>query len=203
MLCLQMGCSASIAPLQQHEDIDHLGIQILDSRQRRIVQETWRQLQPERVNIGKQVFLNAFENDPRIKTAFKLESAWGDSLLTNADFQTQSTRFVDVLGFVVDNVDCLHTICEQYLLRIGGIHSAMDGFSVEYIDEFEKSFYFVWQKTLKNDFTPEVRVAWQMLFHYIGLKVKQGIDNASKDKCVKPTGNGIADKDKNGVSVNK
>ena len=135
-LCLPMGCSASIAPLHQHEDSDHIGVRILDSRQRRIVEETWRQLQPERVNIGKQVFLNAFENDPRIKTVFKLESARGDSLLTNADFQTQSTRCVDVIGFVVDNVDCLNTICEPYLLRIGGIHAAMAGFSVDYIDEF-------------------------------------------------------------------
>ena len=182
-----MGCSSSIAPLQQREDSDHLGVRILDSRQRRIVQETWRQLQPERVNIGKQVFLNVFENEPRVKTTFKLESAWGDDLLSNADFQTQSSRFVDVIGFVVDNVDSLHTKCEPYLMRIGGIHTEMAGFSAQYIDEFARALYFVWQKTLKKNFTPEVRVAWQMLFDYIGQKVKQGIDKASKDDCVKQT----------------
>ena len=133
-----MGCSSSIAPHQQ-QDSDHVGVQILDAKQRRILQETWRLLLPERVNIGKQVFLRVFETEPRIKTVFELESEWGDNLLTNSDFQKQSTRFIDTVGYMVENVEYFQSKCGPYMLHVGDFHAHRSGFLAQYFGDFEKA----------------------------------------------------------------
>ena len=167
---------------QQQENEESPGTTVLDSQQRQIVQDTWLQLQPQRANIGKQVFLRIFEVEPRVKTAFKLGSTWGDSLINNTTFQKHATRFVDTIGYVVDNVDHLQTEGDPYVLAIGADHRDRDGFSVRYFDVFVKSLMFVWQQELKEDFTPETRDAWETLFEYMAQKTKAGYDIAMKGK---------------------
>lgn len=155
---------------------------ILDSKQRQMVQDTWLQLQPQRANIGKQVFLRIFEVEPLVKKAFKLSTTWGDELINNTTFQKHATRFVDTIGYVVNNVDHLQTEGDPYVLAIGADHRDRAGFSVRYFDVFVKSLMFVWQQELKDDFPPETRDAWQTLFEYMAQKTKAGYDIAMKGK---------------------
>ncbi|KAI0243185.1 hypothetical protein LSAT2_026205, partial [Lamellibrachia satsuma] len=164
---------------QQQQDEEHTANPTLDSNQRQLIQETWRQLQPHCATIGKQVFLRIFEVEPCVKAAFNLGSTWGDSLINNPTFQKHASRFVDTIAYVVDNVDCLQTEGDPYVKSIGADHTDRAGFSVQYFDVFVKSLVFVWQRELKENFTPEVGDAWKTLFEYMAQKTKEGYDIAT------------------------
>ena len=154
----------------------------LDSRQRQLIQDTWRQLQAHPTNVGKQVFLRIFEVEPRVKTAFGLGSTWGDALINNASFQQHADMFVHSIGCLVDSLESVRTVADPFLMAIGADHTERPGFSVQYFDVFIKSLIFVWQKELRRNFTVETRVAWQTLFQYMAGKTKEGYDVATKEE---------------------
>ena len=189
-----MGCSSSVVPLQQassktpnQEEIQNhqksqTPVQLLDLTQQHIITKTWRQLQANRACIGKKVFLRIFEVEPRVKTAFKLGSMWGDDLLNNDTFKRHANRFVESIGYVVDNVYSLQEHAEAYVMDIGADHTKRPGFSVQFFDVFVKSLLFVWQQEIDDQFTPDVEAAWLELFQYVAQKTKEGYESASQGK---------------------
>ena len=188
-----MGCSSSIVPqglksckapnheqIQTNQQRQKTPVELLDLKQQHIITKTWRQLQANRACIGKKVFLRIFEVEPRVKTAFKLGSMWGDNLINNDTFKRHANRFVESIGYVVDNVYCLHEYAEPYVKDIGADHTKRSGFSVQFFDVFVKSLLFVWQQEIDDQFTPDVEAAWLQLFEYVAQMTKEGYESAKQ-----------------------
>ena len=153
---------------------------ILDSTQIRLVKDTWRQLLPLRANIGKHVCLRIFEEDPSSKEAIHLGSTWGDTLINDDRFQKRAADFTEAIGYCVEHVDLLHTKVGPHMLDLGASNAGEDGVTESFFDVLVKPLMSVWQNELKENFTPEVKHAWQTLFEYITQKSKEGYENAVK-----------------------
>ena len=182
-----MGCGTSVLSqqevhrgltqqLQEIQTPDH----ILDSKQRQIIRETWRQLQSQSSNIGKRLCLRLFEKDPHVKTTLNLSSAWGDELIYNETFMKAAASLIESIGFAAINVDFLETKVGPYIMARGATHVDRDGFSEQFFDVVVKPLICVWQNELKATFTPEVKDAWQTLFKYITQKSKEGYEKAKE-----------------------
>ena len=196
LLHAAMGCSSSVATQQSGKiSINTTNDQqitqtwqtsddLLDSKQRQLIKESWEQLDLECTNIGKKVFLRVFEEDPRIKAAFDLGPAWGDTLINSDSFQKQATSFENSITYVVKNVDKLHTKCGPYMMAVGANHAESSAFLVQYFDSIEKAFWFVWMKELKGSLTAETKHSWRTLLQYMLQKATAGYNNASKDNSV-------------------
>ena len=204
-----MGCSSSVATLQPQKDDfkddehgkehQHLTDEhckevqqqsdppqapILDPVQRQYITETWLKLDPGIAHIGKQSLLRMFEEEPLIKKTFDLAEYWGDDLLNNPVFQTQTDRFGKTIGYIVDNIENLCTDGAKCSFGAGVYHAGRSGVSVHFFDALVKPLLLVWQSELKADFTPAVRDAWRTLFLYMVQKMKEGFTSATKDNDV-------------------
>ena len=188
-----MGCSSSVAPKhpatvvvtsepskQHHDEQNQTLDPILDSTQRRLIKDTWRQLLPLRANIGKHVCLRVFEEDPSLKEAITLGSAWGDKLINDDRFQKRAADITEAIVYCVEHVDLLDTKVGPHMMVVGASRVHMEGFTVRHFEVLVKPLMSVWQNELKDNFTPEVKHAWQTLFEYITQKSKEGYENAVK-----------------------
>ena len=63
---------------------------------------------------------------------------------------------------------------------VGASQVDEDGFTVRNFEVLVKPLMSVWQNELKENFTQEVKHAWQTLFRYITEKSKEGYENAVK-----------------------
>ena len=137
------------------------------------ITNTWPILQKDRINVGKQLFLQIFQQSPTIKDIFSFKDCWGDDLLKHPTFASHATNFVTAFDDIVRNIHD-DALVKQVLLQLGRSHAKRRQFSDEYFGIFKTALMVTWGMYLKSKFTAEVKHAWGVLFDQVTMKLSEG-----------------------------
>ena len=58
-----------------------------------LIKQTWMLLEDDMENIGIQVFLRIFDQNPSVKLLFPFKDVWGDALITHPMFKAHANRW--------------------------------------------------------------------------------------------------------------
>ena len=147
---------------------------LLTDKQKDIVCNTWRHLSDNMVNTGMRVFQYIFTRRPEVRNLFRFRHVEFSELPDDPYFRGHATHFMQAISVVVDNLDDLDTKLTPLLLALGEQHSKTRGFGIEYFEVFKQSLIIVWEERLGDKFTPEVRGAWEKLFVFTLMTLREG-----------------------------
>jgi hemoglobin-like flavoprotein len=81
---------------------------------------------------------------------------------------------MEAIGAVVDNLDDLDAKLTPMLLALGEQHSKTRGFGIQFFEVFTQCLILVWEERLGDQFTPDVRAAWEKLFVFMLMTLREG-----------------------------
>ena len=190
-----MGCQMSKSSVKQdnattgYDSASYSTYSLLTNRQRDIVYTTWRHLSDNMPNTGMRVFQYIFTQRPEVKNLFRFRDLDMSELPDNPYFRGHATHFMQAIGAVVDNLDDPETKLTPLLLSLGEQHSKTRGFGIQYFEVFIRCLILVWEERLGCAFTPEVRAAWEKLFVFMLMTLREGYAHArgyySSQECLK------------------
>lgn len=99
-----------------------------------------------------------------------------NELLKHPPFIDHVTRFMQIIDYLVENLDQQNSDFHQALLMLGAKHATFPGFQVSYFTVFNKALMEVWESAIGEEFIPEVQQCWTQLFAYIMRYIVQGYD---------------------------
>jgi hemoglobin-like flavoprotein len=126
------------------------------------------------VNNGMRVFNYIFIRRPEVKNLFPFKHLEMTELSTNPYFRGHATHFMQAISAAVDNLDDLDTKLTPLLLAFGEQHGQTRGFGIQYFEVFTQCLVLVWEERLGDKFTPKVRAAWEKLFVFILMTLREG-----------------------------
>jgi hemoglobin-like flavoprotein len=151
---------------------------LLTDNQKNIIYTTWRHLSDDMVNTGVTLFLRIFKHSPEVKNLFNFQDLEMSQLPDNPHFRGHATHFMQVINELVDNLDDLDTNLTPLLLALGEQHSQTQRFGIQYFEVFAQCLIIVWEERLGDEFTPEVRAAWEKLFVFMLMTLREGYIHA-------------------------
>ena len=95
---MEMGCSIyKHTTSQSLDNLEELCCRVSRSSQvskagKALIRETWMLLEDDMENIGIQVFLRIFDQNPEVKLLFPFKDCWGDALITHPMFKAHAKR---------------------------------------------------------------------------------------------------------------
>ncbi|OWF46877.1 globin C, coelomic-like [Mizuhopecten yessoensis] len=141
------------------------------------IRSTWPILSRDMVGIGEKVFFRIFLEEPKIKTVFKNFSYIDENNLRQSKiFIDHVTKFMQVVDSVVDSLEKPKTEIQHTLLMLGAKHATFDGFDIEHFAVYIKVLMSVWETAIGEEFIPEVRESWNIVFTYIVRYLCQGYE---------------------------
>lgn len=126
---------------------------------------------------GTRVFLRIFQLAPEARQLF---TGLGDlnspvDLLSSSLFGRHAARFMTAVDLVVNNIDTLDIVVTPTLIQLGRRHLDFPGFSLHYINAFQKAMDDIWRSDLGwYAYRGETRRAWLKLFHFITSCITEG-----------------------------
>ena len=190
-----MGCHLSTSSVKQDNDTaaddstSYWTHSLLTNKQKDIVYSTWRHLSDNLSDTGMRVFQYIFTQRPEVKNLFRFRDLDLSELPNNPYFRGHATHFMQAISAVVDNLDDLETNLTPLLLALGEQHSKTRGFGIQYLEVFTHCLILVWEERLGCAFTPEVRAAWEKLFVFMLMTLREGYAHArgynSSQECLK------------------
>ena len=153
-----MGCQVS----KSSEDVDdvyekaqgkaeHFDDSYFTQRQKQIIQETWQQINCDRVAKGIQIFSKIFQKKPEAKQLFPFRHLEGDELLENSTFRSHARRFMDAIGLTVQHLDALDVSCAPSFVQLGRKHFWIADFKTSgVLDVFINSIAEVFENQLPD-----------------------------------------------------
>ena len=164
--------------------------------QKRLIRESWTVMKPEEEDIGKMLFLELFERQPRIKQLFNFRDLEGDQLVSHVMFRVHSMRFMRAIDSTVKQMDALDVSVGNMLYHLGQKHQWIDDFlEADYLPAFldavSKVFREHLQRTCQSsgmEMDVEAALAaWGEVFDFIVSRMKDGYrDVAGKSKKKPP-----------------
>lgn len=97
-------------------------------------------------------------------------------LLHHPIFIDHVTRFMQIIDYLVENLDEQKSDFQQVLLMLGAKHATFPGFHVSHFNVFTKALLEVWESAIGEEFIPEVQKCWTQLFAYIMRYILQGYE---------------------------
>lgn len=91
-------------------------------------------------------------------------------------FQDHVTKFMHVFDAVVDSLDKPKADIQQLLIMLGARHATYDGFDIEFFAVYIKVLMSVWETAIGEEFIPEVRESWNIVFTYVIRYLCQGYE---------------------------
>ena len=82
----------------------------------------------------------------------------------------------------VENLDNLEEEFSPVLIHLGAKHPIRADFSADKMAAFVQSVLDIWNKLLDDKMTPECTAAWETLFYYFMVKLKQGYHEKQNDQ---------------------
>ena len=185
-----MGCSASI--VLSHDTatniraLNHLNAQTiyknLSIEDKSVIKSTWNNLSKDMLGIGGKILLRLFQLNSQFKEIIKCTGLEGQTLINHVNFKRQASRYMQVLGAVVDNIDELEDTMGPVLVELGKIHFNFEGFLQKYWNLVPEAVLYVWNQEL-SEFTQDASKAWSALMLIIISMLKEGYRQA----CVEDT----------------
>ncbi|XP_061198110.1 cytoglobin-2-like [Saccostrea echinata] len=172
-----MGCDVSKSTdVIETEEIESDTFEFTDT-QIDTIRSTWPILACDMTDIGSKVFLKIFLEEPKLKYIFSSFSDMEENELVHHPlFIDHVTRFMQIIDYLVENLDQEKSDFEQALLMLGAKHATFPGFQVSYLNLFTKALLEVWESAIGEEFIPEVQQCWAQLFTYIMRYIVQGYE---------------------------
>ena len=148
---------------------------MLNNHKKDIIYSTWRCLLDSNVENGMRIFKYIFLRRPDVKILFPFRDLEGQALENDPMFRRHATHFMQAIGAAVDNLDDLDRLTPMLLL-LGEQHSQTAGFGVEYFELFTQCLMLVWEERLGDSLTAQVRAAWEKLFVFILMTLRDGFN---------------------------
>lgn len=187
-----MGCTSSIVTVSKLKLSPETPVSKsciadeISNEDKRIVKKTWKYLSTDIVELGVKVFLNLFAVNPATKRVFPFHDLDGDDLLMNIRFKGHSTRLMQTLQTVIDNIDALETTAKPLLVEIGKQHYAFQGFHKVYWDACPEAILRTWRDMLQDKFTETKYKAWSDFVAFVIAQLKEGYDAGSAEMIQVP-----------------
>ncbi|XP_041350997.1 globin-1-like [Gigantopelta aegis] len=151
----------------------------LSLEQKHLVKKTWRYLSQNILGRGTKTFLRIFEVSPHVKALFpNLVDKEGEHLSNDTSFQGHATRFMQIVGAVVDNIDNLDDAVCPILIGLGRQHIHFSDFKPSYFDAFKDGMAYTWKDDLGEKYNGNTEEAWDIVFDFIMDKLKEGYNLA-------------------------
>ncbi len=115
-----------------------------------LVTESWQRVVPIQETIAKLFYHRLFELDSNLKHLFK------------GDIQSQGKKLMQMLGVVVNSLNCLNEI--QPSIQAMGRRHAHYGVKTEDYSTVARSLLWSLEHELGDTFTKEVREAWTTVY---------------------------------------
>ena len=147
---------------------------LLKDKQKEVIYNTWRHLSDNMVDTGMRVFQYIFTRRPEVKNLFTFIHLAMSELPTNPYFRAHATHFMQAISTAVDNLDDFDLKLTPLMLALGKQHSMTRGFGIHYFEVFTQCLIIVWEERLGDKFTPEVRAAWEKLFVFMLMTLREG-----------------------------
>ncbi len=142
--------------------------------QKKLVRKNWKFLANDLTGRGTKVFLKIFLLNTEVKSLFPFRELEGEKLIKGHEFKGHASRFMQAVGAVVDNIDTLDQSLAPLLIDLGKQHIHFKGFKPDYFNAFEHAMLSVWSEELGNKFDHTAREAWNKIFKFILMKLKEG-----------------------------
>ena len=109
-----------------------------------------------------------------LRCAFSGQRA--DKLVKNPRFQHHATKFMEALSSLCDMLPTLDPDAphSRKLMVLGAQHATIPGFDVVYFSLFLKCLHMTWERTLKDEYTAEVRHVWSIIFEFAVERIRDG-----------------------------
>ncbi|KAK2140496.1 hypothetical protein LSH36_1337g00010 [Paralvinella palmiformis] len=147
---------------------------LLTDQQKELIYGTWRNMSDDLVTNGMRVFQYIFMRRPDVKNLFSFRELDWEQLPNDTSFRMHASHFMQAIAAAVDNLDDLDTKLTPLLLALGEQHSQTTGFGVQYFELFTQCLILVWEERLGDKFTPEARAAWEKMFVFILMTLREG-----------------------------
>ena len=95
-------------------------------------------------------------------------------LYKDCRFRGHASRFMQVVGATVDNIDSLEMLT-PVLTELGHQHCQIAGFDEDYFELFMDAMISVWRDRLKQRFRGDVELAWKTVFMFILKQLREGM----------------------------
>lgn len=170
-----MGCSASCASkVGAVNKNDPANIGDFTKREIEVIQRSWKRLSNDLPKRGVAVFTAIFKREPKVKQLFHVDHLEGDALLNNHVFKGHSSRFMQAVGAVVENIEQCDDAVGPLLQDLGARHTGFEGFDMKFYEVFEAALLEVWKQELGRYFNAEVEHVWKQLFKFIKASLMLG-----------------------------
>ena len=97
-----------------------------------------------------------------------------EDLPGNVIFQGHVSKFMHLVDVIVENLDVQKDEVEKVLLMLGAKHATFDGFKEEYFQVYTKCMLEVWESVIGEEFIPEVKDSWLVVFSYLTRFMSEG-----------------------------
>ncbi len=125
----------------------------MTEQQRVLVQQSMEKIIAVESKAGEIFYTRFFELDPSIKKLFSI------------DMKEQGAKLIRMIHIAVNDIENKEEFIAK-LKNLGRIHNTYN-VKDEYYETFYKAFIAMVEIILGKDFTPELRIAWNAVFHQI------------------------------------
>ena len=163
--------------------------------EKEMIRESWGLMKKEREAIGRQLFLDLFERQPRIKQLFSFNDLHGEELVSHYMFHVHSMRFMRAIDSTVNQIDALDVSAGNMLHHLGQKHQWIDDFlEADYLPSFLECISNVFRSVLQSTCKPPAssmdleaaHVAWRKIFEFIVARMTDGYRNTAQPRGSKP-----------------
>ena len=137
----------------------------MNDEHKRLVQESFRQIEPISEKAASLFYARLFETDPSLRTLFK------------SDMVTQGRALMGMLRVAVNGLDRLDELVPA-VEALGRRHAGY-GVQAAHYGTVGKVFLETLEVGLGSDFTPEVREAWIEVYTVLADTMKKAAESPS------------------------
>ena len=112
--------------------------------------------------------------------AFSCRYSSEGKVLPNGAFINHVTRFMNIFELVCEHLDYADgddddaDVASSQLLILGVTHAGVQDFDFKYFHTFQQCCHHTWEKVIREEYTPDVREAWDRVFAFIVNKIQEG-----------------------------
>ncbi|XP_028253776.1 neuroglobin-like [Parambassis ranga] len=153
----------------------------LSAESRRVIRQSWREIQEDVSRVGIIMFVRLFETHPECKDIFFIFKDVDDveALRTSRELRAHGLRTMSFIEKTVARIDQDERL-EQLILELGRKHYRYSA-SPKYYEYVGTEFIRAIQPVLKERWSPALEEAWKMLFLYITCTMKRGFQQAQRE----------------------
>jgi nitric oxide dioxygenase len=137
---------------------------VLDSRQVKLVRDSFQLVQPRSDAVAKAFYTRLFELDPNLKPLF------------HGDMREQGSKLMEAIGTVVENLDRFHEV-EPVLQELSVRHIAYGVKTADY-DAVGDALLWAIERTLSPNFSTETKNAWAAIYLSLSTTMKAAASTA-------------------------